>query len=85
MEIDEIAAATEGYSGADLQALMYNAHLEVVHSSIVATPLEDKRASGRDEDAPVQFTVIGGDAQTKVTSRADEMALQRRVGIRLSI
>ncbi|KAJ7350362.1 P-loop containing nucleoside triphosphate hydrolase protein [Mycena albidolilacea] len=79
VEIDEIAAATEGYSGADLQALMYNAHLEVVHSSIVATPLEDKRASGRDEDAPVQFTVIGGDAQTKVTSRADEMALQRRL------
>ncbi|KAJ7874791.1 P-loop containing nucleoside triphosphate hydrolase protein [Mycena olivaceomarginata] len=62
VEIDEIAAATEGYSGADLQALMYNAHLEVVHSSI----------SGRDEDAPVQFT-------TKVTSRADEMALQRRL------
>ncbi|KAJ6593606.1 P-loop containing nucleoside triphosphate hydrolase protein [Mycena capillaripes] len=77
VQIDEIAAATEGYSGADLQALLYNAHLEVVHSSIAGTPLDD-RSSSREEDAPIQFTVIGG-AQTKVTSRADEMALQRRL------
>ncbi|KAJ6495661.1 P-loop containing nucleoside triphosphate hydrolase protein [Mycena vitilis] len=75
VEIGDVAAATEGFSGADLQALLYNAHLEVVHSSIAG--LED-RASTREEDAPVQFTVIGG-SQTKVTSKADEMALQRRL------
>ncbi|KAF7362140.1 putative peroxisomal biogenesis AAA ATPase pex1 [Mycena venus] len=68
----------EGYSGADLQALLYNAHLEVVHSSIASTPL-DERPSTRDEDTPIQFTVIGGGSQTKVTSKADEMALQRRL------
>ncbi|KAK4542104.1 hypothetical protein LTR36_007135 [Oleoguttula mirabilis] len=27
----EVAARTEGYSGADLQAVMYNAHLEAIH------------------------------------------------------
>ncbi|KAF8170325.1 P-loop containing nucleoside triphosphate hydrolase protein [Mycena galopus ATCC 62051] len=78
VDMDEIAAATEGYSGADLQALLYNAHLEVVHSSIAGTPLDDRPAN-RDDDVPVQFTVIGGGAKTKVTSKADEMALQRRL------
>jgi peroxin-1 len=29
--IQEIARRTEGYSGADLQALVYNAHLEAIH------------------------------------------------------
>lgn len=29
--LNEIAARTEGMSGADLQALMYNAHLEAIH------------------------------------------------------
>ncbi|KAJ7497026.1 P-loop containing nucleoside triphosphate hydrolase protein [Mycena latifolia] len=78
VQLEEIAAATEGYSGADLQALLYNAHLEVVHSSITAVPL-DGPASTREEDAPVQFTIIGGTQTGKVTSKADEMALQRRL------
>ncbi|KAJ7039144.1 P-loop containing nucleoside triphosphate hydrolase protein [Mycena alexandri] len=76
VQIEEIAAATEGYSGADLQALLYNAHLEVVHSSIAGKPLDDG-PSTREDEVPVQFTVIGG-SKTKVTSKADEMALQRR-------
>ncbi|KHJ31369.1 putative peroxisome biogenesis factor 6 [Erysiphe necator] len=32
--LPKIAAHTEGYSGADLQALMYNAHLEAIHDLI---------------------------------------------------
>ena len=34
--LEEIAIRTEGYSGADLQALMYNAHLAAVHDFIDA-------------------------------------------------
>jgi len=30
----DLASKTENLSGADLQALVYNAHLDVVHSSI---------------------------------------------------
>ncbi|GFF54881.1 peroxisome biosynthesis protein PAS1 [Aspergillus udagawae] len=32
--MDEIAARTEGFSGADLQAVVYNAHLEAVHDAL---------------------------------------------------
>ncbi|KAJ7188574.1 P-loop containing nucleoside triphosphate hydrolase protein [Mycena filopes] len=77
VQIEDIAAATEGYSGADLQALLYNAHLEVVHSSIAGTAL-DGGPLKREDEVPVQFTVIGG-SKTKVTSKADEMAMQRRL------
>ncbi|KAJ5776923.1 hypothetical protein N7520_000169 [Penicillium odoratum] len=31
---DEIAAQTEGFSGADIQAVVYNAHLEAVHDAL---------------------------------------------------
>ena len=30
----EVAGRTEGYTGADLQAIMYNAHLEAIHSAL---------------------------------------------------
>ena len=33
-KLSEIAKMTEGYSGADLQALVYNAHLEAIHDLI---------------------------------------------------
>ena len=33
-QLEEVARRSEGYSGADLQALMYNAHLDAVHELI---------------------------------------------------
>lgn len=39
--LDQIAAETEGFSGADLQAVMYNAHLEVVQASIASISIGD--------------------------------------------
>ncbi|KAJ5787726.1 ATPase AAA-type core [Penicillium paradoxum] len=32
--LDDIAAQTQGFSGADLQAVVYNAHLEAVHDAL---------------------------------------------------
>ena len=32
--LDEVAARTDGFSGADLQAVVYNAHLEAVHDAL---------------------------------------------------
>ncbi|PYH47584.1 AAA family ATPase peroxin 1 [Aspergillus saccharolyticus JOP 1030-1] len=41
--LDEVASRTEGFSGADLQAVVYNAHLEAVHDA-----LGDRSASDTD-------------------------------------
>ena len=73
---DEIAAATEGCSGADLQALLYNAHLAVVHESIDVEPSPEQ--STRIEEKPIEYMVFGPATNT-VKSKDDEMALQTRV------
>ncbi|EPS42258.1 hypothetical protein H072_3802 [Dactylellina haptotyla CBS 200.50] len=42
----EIADLTEGYSGADLQALLYNAHLEAIHD-VIASQEEEADSFGK--------------------------------------
>jgi peroxin-1 len=41
VDMESISFDTDGFSGADLQAMMYNAHLEVIHAQI------DSAASAR--------------------------------------
>ncbi|PWY73700.1 AAA-domain-containing protein [Aspergillus heteromorphus CBS 117.55] len=40
--LDEVAARTAGFSGADLQAVVYNAHLEAVHDALGDRSTNDK-------------------------------------------
>ncbi|KAF5345345.1 hypothetical protein D9758_008461 [Tetrapyrgos nigripes] len=47
VDLQHVAEATEGFSGADLQALMYNAHLEVVNESIASSDSPEKSISLR--------------------------------------
>ncbi|ORY27869.1 P-loop containing nucleoside triphosphate hydrolase protein [Naematelia encephala] len=42
VDLGAIATATEGFSGADLQAVIYNAHLAVVHASISVSVQEEE-------------------------------------------
>lgn len=84
VDFDRLADATEGFSGADLQALLYNAHLEVVHASVgeitaSAPATESGNSKDRVDDAPIECTLFGGPAQKTVASRAEQMATQRRV------
>jgi len=73
----EIARETDGFSGADLQALVYNAHLDVVHASIPsALPSQDGTG---DTEIELEYTTFGGPAQTNVMSKADEAAMMRRL------
>ena len=85
MDLGELAGATEGFSGADLQALVYNAHLEVVHDAI-AHPGDSSKPNGtscapsQNAEQPVKYTVLGGgESQGRVLSRAEESAFQQRV------
>lgn len=47
IELTDLADRTEGYSGADLQAVLYNAHLEAIHDVIASQEEEvDKFGKG---------------------------------------
>lgn len=85
VDLDELARQTVGFSGADLQALVYNAHLEVIHDTIVlatstATSNKAEDAEGGDP-SPFEYAVLGQSEtdQKKVLSRAEESAFQRRL------
>ncbi|KAG6889103.1 hypothetical protein C0995_003672 [Termitomyces sp. Mi166 len=75
---EEVGAATEGFSGADLQALVYNAHLDVIHTSI-HTSSDKKAADVIDDEDPIQFKAIGGASSSKTYSRAEQSALEKRL------
>ena len=81
VDFGRFADATEGFSGADLQALLYNAHLEVVHASLGEISISAPATNSKDriDDAPIEYTVFGGPTQKTVASRAEQMAAQRRV------
>lgn len=78
VNFDEIAARTEGFSGADLQALLYNCHLDVIHRSIQDTPAQETRSKDN-EEIPVKYVAIGSSGNKPLRSKAEETALQRRV------
>lgn len=81
VDFDQLATETEGFSGADLQALLYNAHLDVVHSSIAHLPSMTS-ISSKVEDKPIEYITIGNTPKQPVLSKAEEAALQRRVSSR---
>ena len=81
VDFDQLAAETEGFSGADLQALLYNAHLDVVHSSIAHLPSMTS-VSSQVEDKPVEYITFGNAPKQPALSKAEEAALQRRVRVR---
>jgi len=81
VDLSEYAGRTAGFSSADLQALLYNAHLDAIHESITDRPVETgnqhngKPARG---DSPLKVVTLGVSAGT-AQSKAEEQALQRRV------
>lgn len=90
---EEWADKTEGFSGADLQALVYNAHLEVVHESISSAHRvngagegDAREASGEDKVQTLKFVEVkGGQGRNDVRrSGAEEQALRRRLEMALA-
>jgi hypothetical protein len=78
VSFDDIAARTEGFSGADLQALLYNCHLDIIHRSIQDAPTSETEPKDN-EEIPVKYITIGGSGNKPLRSKAEETALQRRV------
>ena len=68
VDLREVARRTEGYSGADLQAVVYNAHLEAVQGVISEEvkkkeAMEEKPADDEDDLEFLEF--VWGDAKGK--------------------
>ena len=86
IDLSTYAAQTEGFSGADLQALVYNAHLDAIHETLSAT--ETAVAEGADkgnrEEQDVTYTAFGGTEKEvgKVLSRAEQASVNKRVSHR---
>jgi peroxin-1 len=74
VDLTALAPLTEGFSGADLQALMYNAHLESVHSALERAQMTS--TSSNSDDAPTRFVMLGSNG---TLSRAEQSALNARV------
>ncbi len=87
VDLEEVARATEGFSGADLQALVYNAQLEIIHETIAASSSAgDGGATGNteDEEQDIEYEVLlsgGKDSGKAVKSRAEEAAFQKQVSV----
>lgn len=77
VDLGVVALLTEGFCGADLQALVYNAHLEAVHTILPSPAQLSSKTSGKVED--LEF-ISSAKQQSSVSSKADVQALQRRVG-----
>lgn len=86
VDLEAVAQDTDGFSGADLQALVYNAQLEVIHEAIAMAPVSSSAATSGDnrdaEEKPIEYTRIGGPkSDGKVKTRAEEAAFQSRVSV----
>lgn len=84
VDFAQLAQSTEGYSGADLQALVYNAHLDMVHASMLKTEVpqgKGKQKAGTAPEQPGAFVALSS-ATTKTLSAAERSAMEHRVSYR---
>ena len=75
VDLSTLGPLTRGFSGADLQALLYNAHLESVHSALERS--EATATSANSDNSPIRFVVLGSNADN--SSRAEQSVLSARV------
>ncbi|GAA6051698.1 hypothetical protein JCM3770_001233 [Rhodotorula araucariae] len=83
ISLEAYAAQTQGYSGADLQALVYNAHLDAVHAGLAADAdaAGEGTTAGRDAgEDEVRYVALGGtEDDRKVLSRAEQASVNKRL------
>uniref|UniRef100_UPI0037E7EAED peroxisomal ATPase PEX1 n=1 Tax=Semicossyphus pulcher TaxID=241346 RepID=UPI0037E7EAED len=57
VDLEQLAAATEQFTGADLKALLYNAQLEAVHNSLASSALHEL-TSGSESDMSLSSMIF---------------------------
>ncbi|KAI9099453.1 P-loop containing nucleoside triphosphate hydrolase protein [Phlyctochytrium arcticum] len=75
IDLPDLAAETDGFSGADLQALLYNAQVEAVHSVLDAT---GSSGGEKREDEGVEFVVVREREEVDMTA-AERGAVAKRI------
>lgn len=87
VDLEAIARATDGFTGADLQALVYNANLEAVHETIDKKSPNDVSGEGEHgsisgEGQNIRYITLSPEgSEKKVLSNAEEMEIQRQVRV----
>ncbi|GAA6031995.1 hypothetical protein JCM8097_003379 [Rhodosporidiobolus ruineniae] len=84
VDLSSLGALTAGYSGADLQALIYNAHLDAIHDAVQPAVGEDGIVGGSErekggEGEEIKYVAIGGKDEEKVLSRAEQASVYKRL------
>lgn len=80
VDLEKTATMTEGYSGADLQAVIYNAHLESVHDTLTqnTTSSPSSNLSYSSQNLPIEFVLFKNNENTR-ESKAEAAATAARV------
>lgn len=80
VDLDHYARLTEGFSGADLQALLYNAHLEVVHSTLDRHENNNKNNESVSHTEQLQYQIYNPPSEPRAVTKAEQDNIARRVG-----
>lgn len=89
VELREFAGKTEGFSGADLQGFLYNAHLEAIHSSISIDSFREqqkreKEGTSQQEDKS-DFVLVGQKVRATPLTLAEKGQISQRVSMSVSL
>lgn len=85
VDLGYYAGETDGFSGADLQALLYNAHLEAIHDVINISSLEKEArqgagVEGSTDEEDTRFTTFGVNSDRPALTQAERGQIAQRVG-----
>ncbi|XP_070777978.1 peroxisomal ATPase PEX1 [Enoplosus armatus] len=74
VDLEQLAAATEQFTGADLKALLYNAQLEAVHSSLGSSTAHEL-TSGSDSDMSLSSMMFPNNSSGSDDSVGEEQTM----------
>ncbi|KAI9267401.1 P-loop containing nucleoside triphosphate hydrolase protein [Sporodiniella umbellata] len=84
VNLEDFAEKTEGYSGADLQGFLYNAHLEAIHGSIDIESFKEAQTKPSEKGGQNEF-VMSGVNKIQLTSAERGQISQRLAMIKKEV